>query len=230
MNKTQYRIIFNKSRGCMMVVAETAQAQGKSASGQTQATRPARQYTTRMALATAAPMQLACWLVAGILGWSLPLMHSAQAQTTAVSMVTRIVADPNAPKTQQPTVLTTSNGVVQVNIQTPSAAGVSRNTFNQFDVGSQGVILNNSRTNVQTQQGGWVQGNPSLAAGSARVILNEVNSVNPSYLQGYVEVAGQKAEVIIAKQRNGPTGVVKLAFLNKITKFESLASGASGDF
>jgi replicative DNA helicase len=38
------------------------------------------------------------------------------------------------------------------------------------------------------------------------------------------------AEIIIAKQRNGPTGVVKLAFLNKITKFESLASGASGDF
>jgi len=38
------------------------------------------------------------------------------------------------------------------------------------------------------------------------------------------------AEVIIAKQRNGPTGVVKLAFLNKITKFESLAVGASGDF
>lgn len=38
------------------------------------------------------------------------------------------------------------------------------------------------------------------------------------------------AEVIIAKQRNGPTGVVKLAFLSKITKFESLASGASADF
>jgi len=38
------------------------------------------------------------------------------------------------------------------------------------------------------------------------------------------------AEIIIAKQRNGPTGMVKLAFLNTITKFESLASGASGDF
>lgn len=38
------------------------------------------------------------------------------------------------------------------------------------------------------------------------------------------------AEVIIAKQRNGPTGVVKLAFLNRITKFESLASSGSGDF
>ena len=38
------------------------------------------------------------------------------------------------------------------------------------------------------------------------------------------------AEVIIAKQRNGPTGMVKLAFMNKITKFESLAAGGSGDF
>ena len=38
------------------------------------------------------------------------------------------------------------------------------------------------------------------------------------------------AEIIIAKQRNGPTGVVKLAFLNNITKFESLARGGSGDF
>ena len=35
------------------------------------------------------------------------------------------------------------------------------------------------------------------------------------------------AEVIIAKQRNGPTGTVKLAFLKPITKFESLASGSA---
>ena len=38
------------------------------------------------------------------------------------------------------------------------------------------------------------------------------------------------AEVIIAKQRNGPTGTVKLAFLKPITKFENLASGGSGDY
>ena len=38
------------------------------------------------------------------------------------------------------------------------------------------------------------------------------------------------AEVIIAKQRNGPTGLVKLAFLRPITKFESLAGGRNGDF
>jgi len=38
------------------------------------------------------------------------------------------------------------------------------------------------------------------------------------------------AEIIIAKQRNGPTGMVKLAFLKPITKFESLASRGGGDF
>ena len=37
------------------------------------------------------------------------------------------------------------------------------------------------------------------------------------------------AEIIISKQRNGPTGIVKLAFIKPLTKFESLASG-SGDF
>jgi replicative DNA helicase len=38
------------------------------------------------------------------------------------------------------------------------------------------------------------------------------------------------AEIIIAKQRNGPTGIVKLAFLRQITKFESLAHGGGGDY
>ncbi len=37
------------------------------------------------------------------------------------------------------------------------------------------------------------------------------------------------AEVIIAKQRNGPTGTVKLAFMNRYTKFENLAHGG-GDY
>ena len=56
----------------------------------------------------------------------------------------QIIADPTAPGTQRPTVLTAPNGVPLVNIQTPSAAGVSRNTYRQFDVQQQGAILNNS--------------------------------------------------------------------------------------
>ncbi len=35
-----------------------------------------------------------------------------------------------------------------------------------------------------------------------------------------------KAEIIIAKQRNGPTGRVMMAFIKNSTRFESLADGS----
>ncbi|MBN1442234.1 MAG: replicative DNA helicase [Planctomycetes bacterium] len=44
------------------------------------------------------------------------------------------------------------------------------------------------------------------------------------------EEARGKAEVIIAKQRNGPTGTVQLAFLNSFMRFENLAVHAQGEF
>ncbi|WP_295978316.1 hemagglutinin repeat-containing protein [uncultured Variovorax sp.] len=115
----------------------------------------------------------------------------------------QIVGAPNVPGHLRPTVLVAPNGVPLVNIQTPSAAGVSRNVYYQFDVMRNGAILNNSRVNVQTQLGGFVQGNPWLARGPARVILNEINSGNPTQLRGHVEVGGQRAEVIIAN----PAGI-----------------------
>lgn len=176
MNKHQYRIIFNARRGQRMAVAETAASQGKNAKGE-----GAARFT-----GTGLGASLA--LIGGLL---------------AVPVNAQIIADHTAPGNQQPTLLQTTNGVPQVNIQTPSAAGVSRNTYSQFDVSGKGVILNNSRTDVNTQLGGYVQGNPWLATGGARVILNEVNSSNPSQLKGYVEVAGQRAEVIIAN----PAGI-----------------------
>jgi replicative DNA helicase len=37
------------------------------------------------------------------------------------------------------------------------------------------------------------------------------------------------SEIIISKHRNGPTGMVKMAFIKNLTKFENLASG-NADF
>lgn len=107
------------------------------------------------------------------------------------------------PGGQQPNVMQSANGTPQVNIQTPSAGGVSHNKYTQFDVDNKGAILNNSHKQVQTQMGGWVAGNPWLAKGEAKIILNEVNSRDPSKLNGYVEVAGRKAQVVIAN----PAGI-----------------------
>jgi replicative DNA helicase len=38
------------------------------------------------------------------------------------------------------------------------------------------------------------------------------------------------AEIVIGKQRNGPVGTVKLAFLKPLTKFDNLAPGAGGEY
>ncbi len=96
-------------------------------------------------------------------------------------------------------VIQTQNGIPQVNIAAPSGAGVSVNTYNQFDVQKPGAILNNSPTIVNTQQAGMINGNPNFGAGqSARIIVNQVNSNAPSQLRGYVEVGGNRAEVILS--------------------------------
>jgi filamentous hemagglutinin len=98
-----------------------------------------------------------------------------------------------------PGVITTQNGIPQVNINKPSGSGVSMNTYNQFDVSNRGAILNNSPTITNTQLAGYVNGNPNYGPNdSARVIVNQVNSNSPSQLRGYLEVAGRSAEVIVA--------------------------------
>jgi len=192
MNHHRYRLIFNRARGAMMAVAEhVSSRQGgiSSPACGTQATIPPAPASMTWAKLAPVPFSLMVMLGAALI--YTPVAHAD------------IVADPTAPGSQQPIISNTASGVPLVNIQTPSSAGVSRNNYSQFDVNAQGAILNNSAGNVQTQLGGWVQGNPNLAGGTARVILNEVNSSNPSLLNGFIEIAGSRAQLVIAN----PAGI-----------------------
>ena len=191
MNKRHYKVIFSRVLNQLVVVSELAKSQGKA---QSENVSPEQEKTGLFSTALSLnPIHFSLMLALGFVFLS-PSVH-------AEDMAIR--ADKSAPGNQQPTVLQTGNGIPQVNIQAPSQAGVSRNQYSQFDVAEKGAVLNNARKAAQTQMAGWVQGNPNLARGEAKVILNEVNSANPSRLKGYVEVAGKKADVVIAN----PSGI-----------------------
>ncbi|WP_392562098.1 filamentous hemagglutinin N-terminal domain-containing protein [Orbus sturtevantii] len=184
MNKHFYRIIFNKARGIMMVVAEIVKRhQGEGRSSQKASSTTSRGKVT----AALKPLSFLTFVALGMVS----VVTQSQAST--------IIADNSAAQSQRPNIVERPNGPTVVNIQEANGAGVSHNKYNQFDVSREGVILNNSAQSSNTQLGGNIAGNSNLAhSGGAKVILNEINSANASQLSGKIEVAGQKAQVVIA--------------------------------
>jgi filamentous hemagglutinin len=186
MNKQAYRVVFNVRRGALMAVAENVSSQGKSTS----------ESNGRGTAVLTASTARSGWMRLAQLGVTIALLFGG---VTVVSA--QIVADRNA--ASRPVVDQSANGKPVVQIVTPNAAGVSHNRYDQFNVGQGGAILNNASALTQTQQAGYISGNAALANGSARMILNEVTGASRSQLNGYIEVAGQRADVIVAN----PNGI-----------------------
>ena len=183
MNKNIFRIVFNRARGLLMVAGELAKGVVKSAS---QLLRGTKAVGLQPRAVTIKPLVFALWLIAGLV----------QAPQTLAQIIPDNSVNPSL------NVTNAADGRPQVNIQAPNQQGLSHNVYSQFNVNTQGAILNNSANDVLTP-GTWVMGNPNLVNGTATVILNEVNSFNPSVLNGFIEVAGDRADVIVAN----PAGI-----------------------
>ncbi|MCA0256082.1 MAG: filamentous hemagglutinin N-terminal domain-containing protein, partial [Proteobacteria bacterium] len=104
------------------------------------------------------------------------------------------------PDTARPRVDQSYNGTTVLNIATPNAAGVSHDVYSRFVAND--LILNNSATNVSTQLGGWIEGNPNLRPGQAASLwIGEVVGASQTQLNGILEVAGPRMDVVLANEQ-----------------------------
>ncbi|MCX5781288.1 MAG: hemagglutinin repeat-containing protein [Elusimicrobia bacterium] len=133
------------------------------------------------------------------------------------------------------TIDVTSNGTPMVNIAQPNAQGLSHNTYSDFNVDPNNLVINNSNhlTGV-SQTGGYVVGNPNLIGKTeANVVLNEVTSNRISNLNGYIEMYGKAADFILANP-NG-IAVAGAGFINTpratlVTGTPNIVNGMVSDF
>lgn len=170
-----YKTIWNKTKNAFDVVAENVSSKGKKTAGSKSGAENGTERTSHF-LAVLTPLA------------AMLFVQSSLAEV--------IVGDTN---TQ---VRNANNGVQIIDIATANAAGISHNRYLNYNVDKTGQVLNNAaqsvtQLSVMTELAGKIMTNANLNT-SAKVILNEVTGANRSALNGYIEVAGAKADVILA--------------------------------
>lgn len=170
-----YKTIWNKTKNAFDVVAENVSSKGKKTSG------------------SKSCAETGFGQVSHFLAVLTPLAAMLFVQSSLAEV---IVGDTN---TQ---VHNANNGMQIIDIATANAAGISHNRYVSYNVDKTGQVLNNaaqsaSQLSVMTELAGKIMTNANLNT-SAKVILNEVTGANRSALNGHIEVAGAKADVILA--------------------------------
>lgn len=168
------------------------------------------------------------------------LLSSVSFATFAFAQNNNIVVDQTAHSgAGAPNIVQSSNGTDVLNIVKPTAGGVSHNKFLEYNVSDKNLILNNHayKTGIpqgESTLGGTVAFNPNFGTGNAaKVILNEVTSNSTTALEGYTEIFGQRAALVIANP-NGITaagaGFINLSRLTMVTGKPNVVDGKLQDF
>ncbi|WP_254640451.1 filamentous hemagglutinin N-terminal domain-containing protein [Burkholderia sp. GbtcB21] len=147
------------------------------------------------------------------------------------------IVDPRAPIPFQPTVTQTSTGIPAINIPTPNSNGISVGQYQSFNVGAEGLVLNNSTVAGTSLLGGTLGANPNLNGRPATTIINQVTSTGPAAsLYGPLEVFGSPAAVVVASPNgvsvNGlsVTNITNLTLTTGTPQFLTGVGGAATDF
>ncbi|CDM91208.1 hemagglutinin repeat-containing protein [Xenorhabdus bovienii] len=110
---------------------------------------------------------------------------------------------PGGDSAHQPGTTNSKTGAAVVNIVAPSQSGLSHNQYNDFNVEQAGVVFNNSLSAGSSKLAGELSANSNLGGHTAKIILNEVISRNPSLILGKQEIFGMAADYVLAN----PNGI-----------------------
>ena len=131
---------------------------------------------------------------------------------------------------QQATVTIAPNGVPIVNVNAPNNQGISVTNFQEFNVGSNGEIINNADNTGRSYLGGLIPGNPNYAPNqAAQLIILQVNGSNRTTIEGYLEVLSRSKPNVILSNENGITvnggGTIGIANFTATTGKVNLVDG-----
>ncbi|WP_019211784.1 two-partner secretion domain-containing protein, partial [Yersinia massiliensis] len=124
-----------------------------------------------------------------------------------------LIPDANS---NSPTISESANGTPTVNIINPNGNGISHNKFDDFNVGQDGLIFNNSMQDGVSSIGGYVIKNGQLQQ-EASAIISEVTGAKGSYLNGTIEVFGKNADLIVANENGISVNGVSTINANNLT-------------